>query len=95
MRTGGRKKGTPNKRSAEAQAICDRLKFDPFETLCHLARADWEALGYSEPIFIDPAIRVKAAAEATKYVYSQRKAIEHSTGEEGFKIILEDYSKPK
>lgn len=90
-KTGGRSKGTPNKRTTDAQEIAERLQCDPFEVLCFFAKGDWKGLGYQQKLSIPLEIRAKAAAEASKYLYPQRKAMEHTTGEEGFKIIIEDY----
>jgi hypothetical protein len=39
--------------------------------------------------------RLHAAKEACRYLYPQRKAVEHTTGEEGFRVILEDYTGKK
>lgn len=39
--------------------------------------------------------RLTAYKELCKYVYAQKKAVEHSTSEEGFKVILEDYTSKK
>lgn len=83
QKTGGRQKGTPNKRSLEVDAIAERLGIEPFEIL----------LQFSSDTSIDAAIRVKAASEACKYLYAQKRSVEHSTGEEGFKIVIEDYVK--
>lgn len=97
VRVGGRKKGTPNKRTKEAHAIADRVKCDPFEILCYFAKGDWKGLGYKEPVVIELNTRAKAAADAAKYLYPQRKATELSTSEDGMRIIIEDYGgkKPK
>lgn len=100
MRLGGRQKGTPNKRSAEVAAIAARLKCDPFEIICLFAKGDTKALGFKPDGLgkfpaLDSDLRLRAATEAARYLHAQRKAIEHTTGEEGFKIVIEDYGKPK
>ena len=91
-KTGGRKKGRPNKRTEELKEISDRLGVDPFEVLLLFASGDWKALGYDKAKFvsgineygqwykwtIDPSLRSRAAAEACQYLNPKRKAIEHS-----------------
>lgn len=44
---------------------------------------------------IKPEFRLAAAKEACKYYFAQKKAVEHSTSEDGFKIIVEDYTSKK
>lgn len=90
VRLGGRQKGTPNKSTTEAEAICKRLGCDPFEILILFAKGDYRTLGYSFEA-LTPELRQKSAAEAVRYLRPQRKAVEHTTGEEGFKIVIEDY----
>lgn len=89
-KSGGRKKGTPNKKVRRADEIAERLGIDPFEILLRFAGGDWKGLGYEEgskeivtqsgdAIQVDvigPELRQKAAKEAAKYIYPQRKAIE-------------------
>lgn len=73
-KTGGRKKGTPNKKS---QALMDRLKSlgcDPIEDMALVAKeakteGDWNLL-------------LSASKELAQYVYPKRKAVE-VTGEDG------------
>lgn len=91
-KTGGRQKGTPNKRTWEARAICERLNFDPLEQLVAWATGDWKKLGYTSPTKtivdadgnqvqvdrIDEALRQKSTKEVVPYIYPQLKAIEHS-----------------
>lgn len=40
---------------------------------------------------ISSDLRIHAAKEACKYLYPQRKAIEHSSDATGFKIVIEDF----
>jgi hypothetical protein len=91
-RLGGRKKGTPNKITAQVLEKTRELGIDPLEILLLFAAGDWKALGYEEDRFlsgsnehgayckwtIDPAVRARCAAEACQYLYPKRKAIEHS-----------------
>lgn len=103
-KTGGRQKGTTNRRTAEVEAIVERLKCNPFEILCLFAIGDWKALGYQKPEatkenpnpsdpVIEPTLRMRAAGEASKYLYPQKREL--STGDEPIKIMIEDYRKPK
>lgn len=95
-KSGGRKKGTPNKATQDVQAICERLKCNPIEIKCHFANGDWNALGYDGPTqtrvtaqgikveedVIPPELRFAAAKELSNYLYPKRKAVEHS-GKDG------------
>lgn len=107
---GGRKKGAINKRSREALEIAERMNFCPIEILIHVARADWEALGYEsksrscwtsagieyEEDIIKVEHRVNAAKEVAKYLYPQKKAVELSASDEkGFRVLIEDYTVKK
>jgi hypothetical protein len=78
-KAGGRKKGTPNKRSKtmeELQAMCEASGVEPFQVFLDLCKHR------------DPQIQISAAREAAKYVYTQRKASEIS-GPEGAAIQVE------
>ncbi len=101
-----RPKGSMNKRTAEADDICRRMKIDPFEILVLFAKGDWKALGYdsekqqhfgkdgsiSETYTITPETRMAAASKATPYVYATKKTPEQDQSDKLLKIILEDYS---
>lgn len=92
-KSGGRPKGSPNKRSFDAQALAQKLNVDPLEILLRFAMGDWEGLGYTssemlvvtktgESVYVDrisPELRAKAAGDASNYIYPRRKAIEHSS----------------
>lgn len=85
----GRKKGTPNRKTIEAQAIADRLKVDPFELLLLYAKRDWKRLGYKsevtikyigdniveEPV-ISPELAASSASKACEYLLPKRKSVE-------------------
>ena len=105
---GGRKKGSLNKRTYEAEALAERLGVDPLEILLLFAKGDWESLGYENEflfsegpegeikprLVITPEMRLNSAKEAVKYLYFQKKAVDHtSDGDAGIKVILEDYTK--
>lgn len=66
-RVGGRKPGTPNKNSLDLHAKCEAKGIDPFEKLLEYLEFPGE-----------PNIRLQAIKEICKYLYPQRKAIEHS-----------------
>lgn len=65
----GRKAGVKNKRTIhfDLQAKCDAAGVDPFQKLL-------EYLVYP----CEPELRLQAIKETCKYLYPQRKAIEHS-----------------
>lgn len=78
--------------SRKVEATAERLNVDPFEILCLFAKGDWKGLGYEAETrvsftsagieFEEPIItcgdRLSAAKEAAKYLYTQKKAVEHS-----------------
>lgn len=83
----GRKKGTPNRNTLDAQAKAEALGIDPFEVLLLIANGDWEALGYESPTktlmsmgqpyevdVIALADRRAAASDAAQFLLPKRKA---------------------
>jgi len=102
----GRPKGCKNKRNLEVEAIAARFAINPFEVLMMIAAGDWKGLGFktkTTKVFTASGAmnevenvplneRNQAAKEASKYLYSQKNKVELTTGQEGFKIIVEDYS---
>ncbi len=89
-KAGGRKKGTPNKKT---EALLDKAKalgIDPFEVVLLFAKGDWKSLGYDNECWfketaegevkmgyvIPPELRAKMAADACQYLHPKRKAIE-------------------
>jgi|LWDU01.1.fsa_nt_gi hypothetical protein len=66
----GRKLGTPNRRTKDAQAILKKLKFCPLENMVEVARAA-QADG-------NLALQGQMSRDLARYLYPQRKAIEHS-----------------
>lgn len=72
----GRQKGTPNKKTLDAQAQADKLGINPFEILLLHAAGNWQELGYNEDIPID--IRVRCVIESCQYLHPKRKALEGS-----------------
>jgi hypothetical protein len=65
-KTGGRERGTPNRRSVELAERLEALDCDPVALLASIA-TDTEA---------DMALRVKCSIELMAYLYPKRKAIE-------------------
>jgi len=65
-KTGGREKGTPNKRTVELAERLEALDCDPVARLANLA---------NDPD-LDPAIRARCCIELMAYLYPKRKAIE-------------------
>lgn len=71
------------------------------------AKGDWKALGYEAECYfkegpdgavkmgyvLSPELRMNAAEKACRYLYSQKQAIQHSTGPEGVEITLKDYTR--
>lgn len=103
----GRPKGVKNIRSFNAEILAERLGCDPLEILLRFAKGDWEGLGYDSEVYhletekgpvkecfvITPNMRLTAAKEAVKYLHAAKHSAEITTGDEGFRIIVEDYSK--
>ena len=105
-----RPKGVRNKRTLAVEEMAAKLKCEPFEILCYFAMGNYEALGYEaktrtcftaagiefEEDIIKPEQRLTAAKEASKYLYSQKKALEvaNKEGESfGIEVIVKDYTK--
>lgn len=89
-KTGGRRKGVPNKDSLPLHEKARELGVDPFRILLLFAKGDWEGLGYpsetevrcgkgGETYEVDRITsqqRLAAASDACQYLYPKRKAIE-------------------
>lgn len=100
-KTGGRVKGTLNKRSFDARALAESRGVDPLEILLDVAAGDWEALGYDlgfitkvnmgieyEEDVITLDHRITAATQAAKYIYPQLKSVE-LTGKDGANLFAQ------
>lgn len=87
----GRKKGTRNKKTEDAQALADRLGVDPFAILLHYASRNYEALGIPETRTkytasgmpyeedsISTELAQKSAKDATPYLRPVLKSVELS-----------------
>jgi hypothetical protein len=104
----GKPKGAKSAKTRTVEETAERVGVDLFEVLCMFAKGDWKGLGYEdeketkftsagiefEEYRIKPDLRLHAAKEACKYLYSQKRAVELTNPDgTGFKIIVEDYSK--
>jgi len=81
FKTGGRRRGTPNNLGRQAAEILRSLNCDPIEGMARIA--------------MDPDqrsdLRGKMFSDLARYVYPQRKAIEHSVadGHPGITILID------
>jgi hypothetical protein len=91
-KAGGRKKGTPNKKTEEIAEIFASQNFNPAEGMAYCFN---EAIklykhrkerrsGYGASNAL--GVAAKIANDAAQYVYPKRKAIEH-TGKDGEKLM--------
>lgn len=67
-KTGGRKKGTPNRLTQDVIARLQDLDFSPIDELVGM---------YREPS-TPPNEKIAIARDIAQYVYPKRKAVEHS-----------------
>ncbi len=65
---GGRKKGTPNKRTADIQARLDKMGCDPIEGMARIAKDAMKAK--------NPNLALTAYKELAQYVAPKRKSVE-------------------
>lgn len=81
-KTGGRKKGTPNKRSEPLIALCERAApgFDPVAWMTALAAGTATEVVDGKEVLIDVPLelRVQCAKEVAKYRHPQKRAVEHT-----------------
>jgi hypothetical protein len=68
FKSGGRQKGTPNKRTVALAERLEALNCDPVSELVSLA----------QDTDIDPSIRVRCYTELLAYLHPKRKAVEVS-----------------
>jgi len=71
MKTGGRTKGTPNKKTQIIQQQMEDLGFDPIESMIEISRLAMANKDYS--------LAGQIAKELAQYIYPKRKAVEHVT----------------
>ena len=73
MKTGGRTKGTPNKKTLLVQQQMEDLGFDPIESMIEINRLAMANKDYS--------LAGQMAKELAQYVYPKRKSIEQTSEE--------------
>ncbi|MBM3380286.1 MAG: hypothetical protein FJY39_11230 [Betaproteobacteria bacterium] len=71
FKSGGRLKGTPNRRTQDLQTQLERLGCDPFEGMARIA------MDPESPV----EVRARMFAELAQYIAPKRKAIQVDTGE--------------
>ena len=74
LKTGGRKKGTPNKKTLEAQELLAASNFDPIAAMIEISQQAMADKNY--------LLAGQMAKELAQYVYPKRKAIEHINKED-------------
>lgn len=77
-KSGGRRKGTPNKNTCPAQERAEQLGVDPIEILLLVVKGDWAALGYKNPLTITLDQRINAAKEVAQYIVPKKRSVELS-----------------
>lgn len=84
-KTGGRKKGTRNRNTIEAQLLAKEMGVNPLQILLWIAAGDYKALGYNSEYIetkfkkeerIPLNMRKSAAKEVLPYLTPQLKSIE-------------------
>jgi hypothetical protein len=66
FKTGGRIKGTPNKKTTDIQQLLENLNCNPIEGMARIA----------ENIEIDIGIRLNAYKELAQYMFPKRRAVD-------------------
>jgi hypothetical protein len=66
FKTGGRVKGTPNKKTTDVQQLLENLNCNPIEGMARIA----------ENIEIDIGIRLNAYKELAQYMFPKRRAVD-------------------
>ena len=74
LKTGGRKKGTPNKKTLEVQKLLAASDFDPIAAMIKISQQAMTDKNY--------LLAGQMAKELAQYVYPKRKAIEHINKED-------------
>ncbi len=74
----GRKAGTPNKRTKSIEEKLEAMGCDPIEAMARLAMDENES----------SALRFAALKELAQYVAPKRKAVEVSSAQEPFVIVI-------
>jgi hypothetical protein len=95
-KTGGRQRGTPNKKNQELLELAKELDCNPAKILMHFAMNDTEALGLPELITktnksgdtweeptISPELQKAAASDLMPYMYGKRKPVDSDGNDKG------------
>lgn len=78
VKQGGRKVGTPNKRTAEIRDKIMESGLTPLEYFVKILRDERE----------DPTLRFEAAKAAAPYMHARIQSVEH-TGKDGKALVIE------
>lgn len=78
----GRPKGAENKHQFCAEQLAAEMGVDPLRFLLEVVRGDHPE---------HERDRVKAATAAARYIHSEKQSIAHTTGDEGFRVVIEEY----
>lgn len=105
QKTGGRKKGTPNKSTMTVAELCEKMGLNVIENMILFAKGDYQSLGYQETqekqgfggvtvyeLTISPEQRYKANMDLAKFIYPTRKAVEIKNDSENNQPIVLAYS---
>ena len=86
FKTGGRRKGTPNKPTGEAAEILRSLDCNPIEGMARIAMDPQSS----------PELRGKMFSDLARYLYPQRKAVEHSVpdGQAPLEVVIRNITDP-
>ena len=83
-KTGGRAKGTPNRKTVEITELLAGLECDPVEGMARIAMDDANA----------PELRGRMYAELAQYIYPKRRATEIRT-DDGPRVAFHIYDEPE
>lgn len=85
-KVGGKKKGTPNKRNTIFESLEEirTVKGQPLDVV---------KLFFEGVMDMPSFQRVDALLKFMEFLYPKQKNLEINTGEGGFKIVIEDYTK--
>ena len=75
-KTGGRKAGTPNRKTQELSELAKSLGVNPFEIMLLFSKGDHKKLGLKFPIA--PEVMLQAARSASEYLFPKRKPVDKS-----------------
>jgi hypothetical protein len=106
---GGRPKGALNKNTQHLFDLLEEHGTDPALILIHIMNNNWKALGYPSPeierqgfqgvVSYEDRISLSDRADAAKtymsFVYSKKKAVEHTVDKESVKTLTFQYIEPK